>query len=576
MNFIKNIKVKTKLIISFLIVAILVGIVGVVGVVSLKQVNKNAEEMYNDNLQSVYMLTDMKENLTEIKSDVLQLIYVRDSNKKEELEKDIEKNMLENNKYIESYEKIPTIDNRRQAAKEQEMFEDFKSRLKEYRILREKVVKYIDENKFDEVEKQYKNIPEVREKMFESLDKVIEINLNESKMHNEDIHSTYLRMNKIISILSVASVLIAVLIGLLIAKDIERSLNKIKDFAIRLAHYDFSSPISVKTKSEFGQTGRALNKAQENVSNLVKLIMDNSQDISASSEELSATVEELTSKVVTIDDAVKNIAGGMEEATASTEEISASIQEVDSSINVLSQKAMDGSDNANKAKERATEVKNNSQKAIEKTRKVAIEKKENMEKAIEDGKVVESIKIMADTIASIAEQTNLLALNAAIEAARAGEQGKGFAVVAEEVRELAEQSSQAVSNIQETIGKVQIAFKSSIDTGSDILEFIDNDVHAQFDGYGETGKQYYEDSDFVSKMSEEIASMSEEITATVGQVSGAVQNMAITAQNSNEQTEMIKESMDETTKAIEQVAVTAQSQAELAQKLNEMVQKFKI
>ena len=67
---------------------------------------------------------------------------------------------------------------------------------------------------------------------------------------------------------------------------------------------------------------------------------------------------------------------------------------------------------------------------------------------LKNGKVVDNIKIMADTIGSIAEQTNLLALNAAIEAARAGEQGKGFAVVAEEVRKLAEQSSQAVTGIQ--------------------------------------------------------------------------------------------------------------------------------
>jgi len=183
---------------------------------------------------------------------------------------------------------------------------------------------------------------------------------------------------------------------------------------------------------------------------------------------------------------------------------------------------------------------------------------------------------MTDTIGSIADQTNLLALNAAIEAARAGDQGKGFAVVAEEVRTLAEQSSEAVTAIQETISKVQEAFNNSIDTGNDILQFINTDVHEQFDAYGDTGNKYYNDSEFVSKMSEEIAAMSEEITATVGQVSEVVQDMAQTAQKSNEQADTIKEGMDETTKAIEQVALTAQNQAELAQKLNEMVQKFKI
>ncbi|MGL5352467.1 MAG: methyl-accepting chemotaxis protein, partial [Clostridium sp.] len=214
--------------------------------------------------------------------------------------------------------------------------------------------------------------------------------------------------------------------------------------------------------------------------------------------------------------------------------------------------------------------------AIEKTRLISVEKQKNMEKAIEDGKVVDSIKVMADTIGSIAEQTNLLALNAAIEAARAGEQGRGFAVVADEVRKLAEQSSKAVISIQETIAKVQNAFKISIDTGSDILEFINIQVNEQFDAYGKAGNQYYNDSEFVSGMSDEIATMSDQITSTVGQVSEAIQNMANVSLKSTEEAETIKESIDEVSKAIDQVAITAQSQAELAQKLNEIVLLFNI
>ncbi|HDK7167460.1 TPA: methyl-accepting chemotaxis protein [Clostridium botulinum] len=568
----KNIKkkVKTQLISAFLIVAVLIVIVGAVGGVALKNVARYGEKMYSINLQSVYMITDMNQNLTEIKSDMLQLIYEKDKSKKSELINNIQKNKDKNSKYLAEYEKLP------KTKEEKEIFEVFKEQLSQYRTLREDVIKLVEANNYAQAEKQYKEIPKVRDAMFESISKITEINLNSAESANYDINSIYTKSNMIIVILSIVGLLMAIFIGLFIARNIAKPLNKIKDLAERLANYDFSTSITITRGDEFGQTAVALNTAQENVNGLVKIIMENSQDISASSEELSATVEELSSKVETIDTAINNIAASMQESSAASEEISASVEEVDSSANELSQKAMEGSDNSNQFKERATEVKKNSQKAIDESRRIHLEKKSNMERAVEEGRVVDSIKVMADTIASISEQTNLLALNAAIEAARAGEQGKGFAVVAEEVRNLAEQSKDAVLSIQETIVKVQGAFKSSIDTGSDILEFINTQVMEQFDAYGETGSQYYEDSDFVSKMSEEIAAMSEEVTATLGQVSGAVQNMAISAQRSNEETDIIRDSMNETTKAIEQVAETAQSQAELAQNLNEMVHKFKI
>ena len=101
----------------------------------------------------------------------------------------------------------------------------------------------------------------------------------------------------------------------------------------------------------------------------------------------------------------------MQESSAASEEISESTQEVDSSISVLSYKAMEGSNNANQSKERATAVKNSSQSAINETRRVYAEKQKNMEKAIEDGKVVDSAKVMADTIGSIAEQSAQAVLN---------------------------------------------------------------------------------------------------------------------------------------------------------------------
>ena len=186
---------------------------------------------------------------------------------------------------------------------------------------------------------------------------------------------------------------------------------------------------------------------------------------------------------------------------------------MDSSINILSGKAIEGSNIASQSKGRAIEVQNKGRSSTEETRRLYKAKKQKGLKAIEDGEVVGNIKVMADIIASISEETNLLALNAAIEAARAGEQGKGFAVVADEVKKLADQSSQAVKAIQETIIKVKEAFQNLSDNSKEVLEFINESVDPQLETMKQMGDEYYHDANFVTNMSDEIASMSEELSS---------------------------------------------------------------
>ena len=244
-------------------------------------------------------------------------------------------------------------------------------------------------------------------------------------------------------------------------------------------------------------------------------------------------------------------------------------------MNVLSSKSLEGSA-INKAKERALKAQENSKTARKIARDLYNQKEENMENVVEESVIIDKVGVMADTIASIADQTNLLALNAAIEAARAGEQGKGFSVVADEVRKLAEESSNAVLEIQKTIESVKEVFNKSIATGNDILKYINVDISTSYEEYEETGNQYYSDSDFVSNMTEEIAAMSEEVTATVAQVAEAMQHMAEAAQKESDKACSVKVSVNENTMAIEQVAQAAQSQAELAQQLMKMIDDFKL
>ncbi|MDR3594419.1 methyl-accepting chemotaxis protein [Clostridium sp.] len=570
MKFFVNLSIKKKLISAFLLICTFIVFIGAEGQYISWKINNNAEEMYSNYLVSINDLKTIEDDLDYTQVKLLKMLYERDKSKLDKQISDIKDMIAEEGKLESEYEGLPFT------SEEKTAYEEFKNSAVKYVDVQTKIIDLAKSEKYDEALEVYKQVDLINSVTYPSLQKCISTNEKLADQANLDNKAEFIKVKYQIIIFTVIAFLIGISIAYMLSRSIINSLNRTKELAERLSNYDFRTPIKVISNNEFGQTGTALNIAQENVKGLIKVIMENSQDISAASEELSATVEELSSKADIIEQSVINIVDGMQNASATTEEISASIEEVDSNVNVLSSKAIEGSNNADQSKEKSTEVKNNSQKAIEETRKISAEKQERMAKAIEDGKVVDSIKVMADTIGGIAKQTNLLALNASIEAARAGEQGKGFAVVAEEVRILAEQSAEAAINIQDTIVKVHNAFKSSIDTGSDILKFINTQVNEQFNDYSKIGNQYYSDSDFVSKMSYEIAAMSEEITATVGQVNEAVQEMALSSQKSSEEAEVIRESMNETTKAIEQVAITAQSQAELAQKLNEVIDKFKI
>ncbi len=369
---------------------------------------------------------------------------------------------------------------------------------------------------------------------------------------------------------------IAVICGIFIAKYATEPLTHIQQFAKRLSECDFSTPIIIKRKDEFADAALSLNKAQENVKSLVKTIIDNFENMSASGQELSATVQGMTSKFENINNSINDIVNGSQETTASAEEVTASVEEIDSNINQLSDKAINVNTNASKSKENALSVQENAQNAIKECKDIYKNEEMNILKAIDEGKVVSKIKEMADIIASIAEQTNLLALNAAIEAARAGEHGKGFAVVAEEVRTLAEQSSETVSTIQNVVVKVQEAFKNLSNTSHQVLKFIDENVNVQLDNYLSTGEKYYKDSQFTSDSLKQLTSMTEEIKSTTNEVTKAINGMAGIAQKSSESTNQIQDVINDAVQGMVQIDKTAKDQADLAQKLNEIIQKFKI
>jgi methyl-accepting chemotaxis protein len=94
------------------------------------------------------------------------------------------------------------------------------------------------------------------------------------------------------------------------------------------------------------------------------------------------------------------------------------------------------------------------------------------------GQSSEEIGEIVSLINGISEQTNLLALNAAIEAARAGEAGRGFSVVAEEIRELAEQSSEATDDISKLIKSIQKDVEKAVENMDENEQAVEESVEA--------------------------------------------------------------------------------------------------
>ena len=574
MTLLNNLKVRNKILLfSIIMISLLIFISSVGYYYNLKS-NNSISSMYHNELLPVEWLNDNRAEARAIEADIYY-IFLNTEDKEEQ-----------NRKLTDIKERAKVFDEQWTLYKKTNLnkFETDKitiieNSLQKYRDGRDKAIQLAMNGQPKEALEKFNSIKDNAETFQKNLKELGIYNSKLAESIDEQNDNDFNTSKRIFISVALFSLIIGITLSIIISRTIANPLIATVEYIKCLAEKDFTGNINkslLKRKDEIGVLSNALYVMKNDVGILIKEIIEESQRMSSASEELSSTVEELSVKSENIEKAVNDIANDVQETSASSEEISASMEEVDSSINILSNKAMEGCNNAHESKERAKYIQGKGQSSIEDTRRVYDEKKQKGLKALEDGKVVDNIKVMADTIASISGQTNLLALNAAIEAARAGEQGKGFAVVAEEVRKLAEESSHAVANIQDTIIKVQDAFKNISDNSEEILNFVRDNVDPQFEVMKATGDQYYSDAEFVNCMSDEIASMSQELTATMNQINEAAQNTAVTAQKSSENVETIKESIEETTKAISQISVTAQVQAEMAEKLSEIAQRFKI
>lgn len=329
-------------------------------------------------------------------------------------------------------------------------------------------------------------------------------------------------------------IIVAILIAM-ISRDITKSLKKIKDQFDIIAGGNFARKMQkpmLKRKDDFGQLANELEKMRESVRSLLAQVKIEATNIDTVVESIDSHVFNLNGEIEDVSATTEQLAASTQETAASAEQINGMTQQIEEAAREIAIRAQDGATEAEEIHQRATQTKDETVANRVKVKQMLSEIRQGLEKALEDAKVVEQIGVLADSILAITGQTNLLALNASIEAARAGEAGKGFAVVAEEIRVLAEQSKDAVANIQAVTENVNHAVRNLTSDSNRLLDFVDTDIVESFNNFEKMADDYNLDAAKINDLVSDFSATSEELVASITNITQAIDGISSASNDS--------------------------------------------
>ncbi len=371
------------------------------------------------------------------------------------------------------------------------------------------------------------------------------------------------------------SMLISV-IAIVVAYDVLvlRRVKKVLAYTEKLSNGDLSEKLHFKGNDDISKLGNALDNASKNIRSLVSNIMTASNTIHASSNELSAAVQQITSSTSHVNEASMMLNQDANRLFVTTEEANASIGEIAKTTDFLLEKANTALSSSGEMRTRASQMKQKVSVSLEKANQTYNERQGNILRAIQAGKIVDEIQMMSDTIKGISSQTNLLALNASIEAARAGEQGRGFAVVADEVRKLAEQSSDAISNVENLVAEVRVVFYHLSTSAKDILEYIDTAVKSDYQLLLQTGAQYEEDAQLINALSGEVTASAVWMNRSIEDMGKVIRAVVEISEKTSESTGGIHAKVGEINAVMNEISGSAGDQVKLSTEMEKSVERF--
>ncbi|QXD16058.1 HAMP domain-containing protein [Rhodocaloribacter litoris] len=310
---------------------------------------------------------------------------------------------------------------------------------------------------------------------------------------------------------------------------------------------DLTRRLTASRDDEVGELIRQINQMVHDLEDLIR-------DVHASGNELAQAAYRVASSA-------EEMSAGAKDQANQTHEVAAAIEEMSATIAASSRNAYEANEMAKRASTLATEGEQVFRETTEGMKRIATIVKESAEKVTALGESSAQIGEIIQVIGGIADQTNLLALNAAIEAARAGEQGRGFAVVADEVRKLAERTSEATKQIADMITRIQ---------------HKTDEVVASMTRGNEEVETGLRQADNASHALSEIIESINRMVAMIDQIAAASQQQATTSSQISQNVDSISSVATEVSNATTELAYTADIMNRQVETLRTLIERFTI